>query len=234
LPVDDFEPIEQGSRYVFGETDSFYGVWDKQAGTELVEQYPLTDEGFEQASARFDELKGKNRVERGTLLYALLIVMVLGAISMVLGAVLETIVADFFEVDFLLGSRFAYALSLIGYNLTIGGLALLVGLTLIRRETRLRAASVAASTEPPSGPTTGSSVMWGVLLVALGVWIASSITTQLLFRMDFGSGEVPGTAERVAATVESLAFRVWVGALAIWWGRRLLLLGTGDARQAAQ
>lgn len=234
--MDDFEPIEQGRRYVFGETDSFYGVWDRQAGTGLLEQFPLTDEGFERAAARLDSLKRRDRRDRGVLLYALWWVIVGGAVAMVFGGVLE-LLQHGLGSDFLLGSVLSFTIGNLGYNVAIGGLVLLVALTLIRRETRRRAVPANGSAEPiEAGPATGSSssFLWWTLVIALGVWVLSAIATQLFFPLDFGFGDMPSMASRVGGTVESLAFRVWVAALAIWWARRLLSQNTAEDREAAE
>jgi hypothetical protein len=221
VPVQDFQPIEQRGRFAFGETDTFYGVWDRRAGTVLVEQFPLTDEGFERASALFDQLKRRDRSERGVLLYVLWSVMVLGALTMIAGSAME-LVGHVFGVEAFLGTLLPYSLSTLGYTVTLGGLALLAGLTLVRRETRRRLATspAAIDTADPSQKER-PGILWWVLVVSLGVWVGSSIATQFVFPQEF-TGRAPRTATLISMTVESFAFRVWVATLAIWWGRRLL------------
>lgn len=230
--MDDFDLIEQSSRYVFGETDSFYGVWDRQAGTELLERFSLTDEGFERASQRYDELRRRDRSDRGGLLYVLWWVMVVGALAMVAGSAME-FAGHVFGVEAFLVNLLPYALGTLSYTVTLGGLALLIGLALVGRETRTRLASSPEAIETATASGEGrSGILWWVLIVSLGVWVASSIATQLIFPQEF-SGRAPSTATLVSMTVESFAFRVWVAALAIWWGRRLLARDQVQADQAA-
>lgn len=235
MPVNDFDPIEQSPRYILGETHSSYGVWDKRGGTELVEEFPLTDQGFERALDRYSDLKRWHRAERGFLLYALWLVILLGVLMSVVGGVLE-ILAFAFEFESLVATNLVFTFSSIAYNVMIGGLALLGGLTLIRRETRRRADPTSEVPElmaPEPLTVSASSFIWWILVIALGVWILSSIATQFLYPLQFDFGDRPGNASRMAMTVESLAFRVWVGALAIIWARWLLAPRmTGQAEAA--
>ncbi|MGH2711735.1 MAG: hypothetical protein ACRDH9_11090, partial [Actinomycetota bacterium] len=128
-------------------------------------------------------------------------------------------------VELFLASTLPYALTLIGYNVALGGLVLLVGLTLIRREVRRRGEMLATSLITG----TVARALWRAMLVGLAVWIVSAIGTQI-FPFDPFEQE-PSTASRVVTAVESLSFRVWVAALAIWWGRRLLRRQPPEAQQ---
>lgn len=215
----DFESIERSSRYVFGETESYYGVWDKRGGTELLERFPLTDEGFEQATARFDKLKRRDRRERGVFLYVLWFVMLAGALAWIMGGLLQAWV--FFDP----GSFFALAqaLSTIGYTVAIGSLVLLGGLILIRRETGRRVAWPKGSAEPGSRLSGWDNLARGILLVTLAVWVVSAAVTRVFFPQPYIFDEPPETGFIVATAVESLAFRIWVAALvilAVTWLRR--------------
>ena len=230
--MDEFDPIEQGRRYVLGETPTHYGVWDKQAGTELIEEFPLTDEGFELAAERFNELKRHERTARGSLLYLLWFAILIGVLTMVAGGVME-LLGQVFAVELFLTGPLAFSLYNIGNSVALGGLALLLGLTLIRREVRRRAApDEALVPETDSGTT--RSILWWIMLAALGIWVLSTIASELLFPADFGfGGRIPSRASRISMTVESLAFRIWVGLLAIWWGRRLLSRGERGKAEVA-
>jgi hypothetical protein len=216
--VDDIAPIEESKRYVFGETDSFYGVWDRQAGMQLVGQFPLTDQGFERAADRYTELKRRDRAGRGLLLSALWWVILLGVSMMVVGGVLEMLGLAF-DFEFLVVTNFAFSLSSIGYNVTIGGLALLIGRSVIRREVRTQE-------NEASRPllTAGVGILWWAMIGGIVIWLLSTVATHVVFQYRgppfIGAG--PDTGAVVAATIEALAFRVWVGALAIIWARWLL------------
>ena len=234
VPVADFDPIERSRRYVLGETNTFYGVWDTQAGPELVEQFPLTDEGFEQAVDRYHEMKRRDRTERGAWSSALWLLILVGVLIMVVGGVME-ILAFGSELESLAATNLAFIISTMGFNVMLGGLALLVGLVLIRREA-LRDRGVSGAQPIDAHLATGTSwpfLAW-VLVIAAAVWVLSAVATQFLFPPELGFGDGPGTASRMASTVESLAFRVWVAALAVIWARQLLSsrMGGGKAEAA--
>jgi hypothetical protein len=239
LPVPDFDPIKQTSRFVLGETESAYGVWDKRAGTELVEDFPLTDEGFEQAAARFDELKRRDRSERGIYLYVLWAMMLAGAALGLVAGILEGIGAVFPDV---LGPNLftiSFAVGSLGYRMAVGGLALLAGLALLRR-LRLRSVEPSDAGEQISGWSAWQGVARWILTIALAVWVAGAVVTNLVFEppfTPFGPGGVVDRAAVIAVAVESLAFRVWVTTLtllAVASMRRLLAMGSAGSSSSPE
>lgn len=233
LPVADYEPIEQSRRYVLGETDSFYGVWDAQTAPDLIEQFPLTEEGFDRAAARYHELKRRDRWERGVMFHALWFVMLAGAIAWIVGGALQAlmITSVFFEPGSEGWFGLSELLSSVGYAATIGGLVLLAGLALIRRESHSRSDS---SGEPPSlmaGVPRWEAVLSWVLFVSLGLWVAFVIRLFFPEPSFFDVPPIDGPPRDgfvVSRTIESLAFRVWVASLVVLgvsWTRRLVSSG---------
>ena len=83
----EIEVIDATRHHVLGVRSDYYGIWDKRATGEPLRRFPLTDEGFEQAEARFDELKrgGRSRITSsilmGVMVTALLGWVVGGAIT---------------------------------------------------------------------------------------------------------------------------------------------------------
>ena len=226
----DFDPIEQSRRYVLGETDSFYGVWDAQGAAGLIEQFPLTEEGFDRAAARFHELQRRDRWERGVLFHSLWFVMLAGAVAWIVGGVLQALMSTsaFLEPGSHVWFGLSEVLSSFGYTASVGGLVLLVGLILIRGESRSRSGS---SGEPPSSEAAvprWELMLSRILFVALGLWVASVIVTRLIFpEPSFFEippfDRPPRTGFLISRMLESLAFRVWVAALVflgVAWSRR--------------
>jgi hypothetical protein len=51
-----FRTIQTGRRYVLGEGEDFYGVWDQGSPGRPVESFALTDAGLQEATRRFAQL----------------------------------------------------------------------------------------------------------------------------------------------------------------------------------
>lgn len=51
-----FRAIQTGRRYVLGEGDDFYGVWDQGSLGRPVESFALTHGGLKEATKRFEQL----------------------------------------------------------------------------------------------------------------------------------------------------------------------------------
>lgn len=52
--------LQSGRRYVLGETQDFYGIWDEESPGKPVESFALTDEGLQDATRRFAQLSQKD------------------------------------------------------------------------------------------------------------------------------------------------------------------------------
>ena len=235
LPVPDFVPILKSRRYVFGETDSFYGVWDRRAEAQPLEEFPLTPEGFELAEARFHGLKRRDRHETGVLHRASWGVLLGGlVVSFATGLTglwhlfvdSTPATAKFFQ--------FSYALGALGQRMAFGGLMALAGLTLVQRQALAREEASEPPRQDAELPGWEYVARWA-MIAALSIWIASTFVTHLLYRppaLTFTFDPPPETAVIVAYTVESFAFRIWVAAfmlLLVAWGRSLLLRRDGNA-----
>lgn len=231
----DFDPIEQTSRYVFGETDSFYGVWDKQAATELLERFPLTEEGFEQASQRYDELKRRDRHERGIWISIVWGLMVAGFIISIVTGVLDGIyylLDDPGSFPFELSAAFGS----LGFRLAVGGLSLLAGIELVRR--LRRPTDDVAADMTPATPLSWERAAVLIFFLAIAVWVASALALVVFperFFLGPDTFRVPrGRIGVTLASIESVAFRIWVAmfaVLALVWARRWSSRSTAGANQ---
>ena len=220
----DYEPIEQTRRYVLGETDSFYGVWDAQAGSEPLEEFPLTQEGFEGAEARFRELKRADRRERGVLTKALWIAMFVGAVAWILSGLVIVLLGVVIDIDTPIISNVAFWLDALGFRLFVSSLALILGWVLLRRRSP-HIAMIGSGEQQVAGVRLRrwEGSLEKVLIVALAVWILTSIWTNLFFRPPFAFDSTQDPAWRVASTIDSVALRTWVASvvlLAISWAQR--------------
>jgi hypothetical protein len=219
--------IEESRRYVFGEDERSYGIWDKSGGDEPLERFPVTDEGFDAGFTRFLELTGMERRMRAQVPRALLVVVLAGAaLWLAAGVTVAVFAGGLAEPEEGLQTIFgvSHVVDALGYRLAIGALFLLAALALLRRERRTRPVGDAAeeSVLPVAGASTASPGLWEdvlrwSVLVGMAVWIVSAVGTGLLFPLRgglFGLG-TPGTAFLVAQLVEILAFRLWVVALVL-------------------
>lgn len=210
-----YEVIEAGHRYVLGETPESYGIWDRQAGNELVERFPLTEEGIDRALDRFAELKWRDRRERWNLPRVVRITTVTGALLWLVAGTAVTLIFSFGSSSVGL-ARLVYGLDALGFRLTIGSLVVLGVLVLLRRlqPTEAREASLASFLRSDGSGRQPELVLRGILVVGLGVWIVSAIATEALFRFDRTLfTDTPNDAAIASQLVSTLAFRAWVAAL---------------------
>jgi hypothetical protein len=210
-----YEVIEAGHRYVLGETPESYGIWDRQAGNELVERFPLTEEGIDLALDRFAELKWKDRGERWNLPRVVRIATLSGALIWLIAGTGVTLIFSFGSTSIGI-ARILYALDAFGFRLAIGSLVVLAVLVLLRRlqPTEARGASLASFLRSEGPGRQPEVVLRGVLVVGLAVWIVSSIATEALFRFD--RPLFAGTSNNAAIAsqlVSTMAFRTWVASL---------------------
>jgi hypothetical protein len=152
------ELIVTSRRYVLGEVPDGYGIWDSLAGNELVERFPLTEDGLDIAMERFDELKRRDRRDRWNPYRMALIATVAGASLWLLAGTLATVV---FTRE--VGAGIEELLSLLdvlGYRLAVGSplvLAVLLccGVSPARRTACLRP-RVSSRSHPAEAGTASS------------------------------------------------------------------------------
>jgi hypothetical protein len=48
--------MQAGRRYVLGQGEDFYGIWDRESPGRPAETFPLTDAGLQEATRRFAQL----------------------------------------------------------------------------------------------------------------------------------------------------------------------------------
>jgi hypothetical protein len=240
--MDEPEIVSSSPRYVLAIGQDSYLLLDRRAMEEPVATFPLTDEGFEAAEERFAELKRLDRRERLIPKGAWLGVLI-GVALWVLGGLAFVILGGPFpiEVDPTIAG-IAYVLDSVGFRTATGGLILLASILLLRWEGRQAAdgtvvqrAEPAAQAEPPESQNVWDAVSSWALGIGLVLWILLAAATGAL--SPFGPGYLPLPNEPsrlsiVIAVVESLAFRIWVGAsifkLVRW--SRLPLRKTGTRR----
>lgn len=226
-----YDPVIRGRRYVLGETDDFFGIWERGATGEPIDRFPLTAEGFEEAKARLKELRREARGggPRRDLSRPLLVALAIGVAAWVLGGILTSLSlfgpigrsAFWNEIGFVAGAA--------GFPLTIGSLALLIGVGMARLVRREPGATVVAPGWP--GGRLASTLAW---LVAGGlvVWIVASVAARLLEPVggilsttEYGGifdEDTPATGYRVSQAVAAIASYVWVAAavgFALLWIR---------------
>jgi hypothetical protein len=211
---------------VLGEAPDGYGIWDSLAGNELVERFPLTEEGIDRALERFDELKRRDRRERWNLFRVAWIATVAGAVVWLLAGTLATLFFTFGTGQpgpWIAGVLFG--LDALGYRLAVGSLVVLTVLLLLQRVpgTRSHLPSVAGSLEEPQSRGWDLVLRTG-LVAGLAVWTFSAIATEALFRVVLGPN--PSRAAIASQLASTLAFRTWVAALVLLVIRRLRLRRT--------
>jgi hypothetical protein len=221
--VPDFDPIVKSRRYILGETEEYYGIWDKRGGDEPLEGSPLSTEGFDAAEHRFRELLRADRADRGSLPSILWPAVVIGALLWVLAGVIATAFGVIAALSpesaqgFFTGAQVAGVADTLGFRLAVGAFFILTGLVFVRWERRTRP----SSDDDPNPPATGGfrpiSVLSWIMGSGLGLWILSAIATKILEPQlfgppPFGAGGPP-TALIVAEVVEAVSLRAWVAAL---------------------
>ncbi|MGH2725054.1 MAG: hypothetical protein ACRDI0_12520 [Actinomycetota bacterium] len=224
--------IEESRRYILGEDERSYGIWDKRGGDEPLERFPVTDEGFDAAFTRYLELSGMERRIRGQLPTTLAVVVAVGAIAWLVAGVLGVAVGAgllILDGESEWSANLTSLLDVVGFRLAIGGVLLLTALLLIRWERRTRRAKDVAddSLLSVTKGSSGSIDRWDralrwALLIGMGVWILSATVRESLVPHTGSSFNEPGLAFWVANGTSALSFRVWVIALVLLllrWGR---------------
>ena len=212
-----YDPIDQSRRYVLGQPSGEdwegYGIWDRRAGNSLVERFPPTEEGVEQALQRFEELKWEDRRERWNLPRLARICAVAGAAIWIVGGVVGTVLLSFVTgPDTSWIAPVLFGLDALGFRLAIGSLVVLGVLLLLRWTQGTEEVLASPPALRATGPNPALDLALRVVVVAgLVVWIASSVGTEALFRLEFGPfGESPRPSAVVAQLVSTMAFRTWV------------------------
>lgn len=90
-----YEVLGTSRRYVLGEIPEGYGIWDSLAGNQLVERFPLTEDGLDLAMERFDELKGRDRREGWNLFRVVWIATVTGVVLWLVAGTLAAVLFGF-------------------------------------------------------------------------------------------------------------------------------------------
>lgn len=236
-----YDVIESHGRYVLGETENAYGIWDRSAVTGPIERFPVTEEGFERAWERFGELKRLDRRERGVLTRVLWASSLVGVVLWLLAGTLGALIAITRTLtDELLLDQVVFVVDALGFRLALGSLLVLAVMKLVGWQRRPSSPSSApsGSEASPASPEVGRSARFlgWALTFGLIVWIVSSVATEWLFRFDIQTfGQEPSRASIAAEVTAAFAFRVWVAAfvlLAVLWGKRVLR-PRGSARLAA-
>jgi hypothetical protein len=220
--VPEFEVIAERGRFVLGEEEDSYGIWDlDNPDDEPIERFPRTDEGFEAAWERTRSLWRTSIDLWGR---RLAVAAVAGVILWLIGGVLTAVA---FAIPLHDGSDLVFRIAQIadtaGYRFAVGALLVLGTLAILRRRSPERGGSAAAPAELPDGI---DRAMWGVLVSGLVLWIAASAIAST-YESSFGVGLVdfpdpPTTLQRVASGVQIVAYNLWLGS-AVIIGLRLLL-----------
>jgi len=217
-----FEVIERSRRYILGEGEESYGIWDRRGRDEPLERFPFTAEGFDAAQARFAELKRLDRRARDVASKVIAVVALVGVVSWVLAVFLTGSLATFIlgGAAYDTAGEVALAAETVAFRLALGGLIALGVLAALRWRESAGPAPAAETAE--RGRLDRALVVLAVVAVTL--WALSALATRMLephgVPLPFRRQRTPGTAYLVAFFVESLAFRVWVAAVVIFGLRR--------------
>ena len=244
----EFEIVQRGRRYLLVAGDDFYGVWDLEREAEdAIERFPGTDEGLDQAEARFFELRRLDRIRRWVSLRVLGIVFAVSAALWIVGGI-ALAVSYIGEPPFGLFQA-AVIVNEVGFHLGVGALAVLAAVVLVRMARRMEG----TGTQQRSGRPDGLSPAWqGVLgtvilgagVLGLAVWVVSAIVSLFLpaggvlpLRGDstfaaFADGR-PSRALQIVETAGAVGYRVWISAfvlLLIGWGRAVAARKDADSK----
>jgi hypothetical protein len=232
----ELDTVYSTPRYMLAIGPDSYLLLDRQAMEQPMASFPLTDEGFDAAEARFAELKRLERRERGMVPRTVAIGVFIGVALWILGGLGVAILGSLtFGIDadqsFL---QLVYLVDAFGFRIAIGGLITLGVILLLRWERKsppstTRQDGRAPSAEAPEPRNAWDTVSTGTLVTGLVLWILLAIATQALFPFQgefFTFGEEPPGPSRLtvmAQLAESLAFRIWVAAFIfklVRWSRR--------------
>lgn len=214
-----YQVIEVGHRYALGETPEGYEIRDRLAGDSLVERFSLTEEGIDDALARFDELKWEDRRKRWNLPRVARITTVSGALAWLISGTFLTLLYSFGAgPDSLWIARALSTFDAFGYRLAVGSLVALAVLVLLRwlHPGETRAASVGSWLGADSPRSHLEMALRGALVVGLAVWTVSSVATEALFRLELNPFTGDASNAAVASEfVSTMAFRTWVASLVL-------------------
>lgn len=220
----EFEPILKSRRYVLGESEEYYGIWDRREGRGPFERFPLTEEGFDAAEARFHELTRRRRRDPDRYRMVLLGIVVGGAALWVAAGIFTAVG---YELAFLgvqaeaLLFRVMYVLDAVGYRLALGAVLVLAALFVVSRG---RSAGERSGDEGASERDWDRVLLW-VVLAGLAVWILSAVGTRTVeptVPPGFVGGPRANRTYVAATLVEAIAFRVWVAAAVLLAVSRLV------------
>jgi hypothetical protein len=215
-----FEVIERSRRYILGEGEESYGIWDRRGRDEPLERFPFTEEGFDAAQARFAELRRLDRRSRDVAAKVIAGATWTGLVLWIVSG-LFTIIGPFAVSVFLTGPV-ADAVSVadvIAYRIALGGVLALAALVLLRRLEGGRGVSERGG--EISSWDRGLAIVAGV---GLAVWILSGLVIRIIQpagpELSFVPLTRPSGVFIAVSVVEALAFRVWVAAVVIFSVRR--------------
>jgi hypothetical protein len=126
-----FETFDANARFVVVHDDEGYGIWrlDELVEGDPIERFPDTDEGYEEAAARWKALTKQDRRQRNLWLSWLKWVVLISAVAWALSGVLSGLL--FFQVGSAFDRRgffqelfkWAQVVNSAAHPLTLGGFA---------------------------------------------------------------------------------------------------------------
>ena len=205
MDPEDYRPILVSDRYVLGETDEGFGIWDVTGGPSPIDTFDPSDEGFERAEQRYDELRRaaiRARAVPGVLLW-----------TAILGALAWTITGA------------VYGWSSFGWQpspdllMRIDAVAfrLLVGAVLVLAAVRLGRGLRGRTDPAPVDRPRGDAAVRSLLLAGLAVWVATAISHATYQPVPIGpdAQQGPSDLDMFLLVAGAVAYRVWVAAATI-------------------
>lgn len=203
------DPILRNRHFALSEHGEGYGIWRREGG-EPVEVFP-DPEAFDDAADRFRRLTRGARLEalRGSAGARLRWIFAAGIVLWIVGGLLVTLgaIVGYSEAGYVTG----WILDSLGFRVTVGAFLGILIVRFLGPSGAIVAGAPARWLRRPSG----RALAWGGG-VALAVWIPMAVVTQLLLRYEH-LGMAPRQGAIVASAIESLAFRVWLGAALVLW-----------------
>ena len=207
MDPEDYRPILVSHRYVLGETDEGFGIWDVTGGPSPVDIFDSSDEGFARAEQRYDELRRaaiRARAIPGVLLW-----------TAILGAVAWTVTGAVYGWSVSLGWHpspdILMGVDAVAFRLLVSAVLVLAAVRLGR--------GLRGRADPTLGDRPrGEAVLRFLLLAGLAVWVATAIshaTYQPVVIGSDGQQQGPSELDVLLEIVGAVAFRVWVTAGAI-------------------
>ena len=225
----EYDPIVTSRRYVLAEDERGYGIWERDRA-EPLERFPATDEGFEAAEHLLRRLRGARRWG-GEVVPRILVFAIFGATILWILTILAQLGMALWEPEGERAMRLYQAvlyLDTFAFRLAVGAVVSLAGLLLARRlgafEDPLESRDDVRATPRPVGESIGRAVLLG----GLATWVVAGTVGNALeprepFQL-FGR-EPPSEVALLAATISSIALRIWVTALVVLAVRWIARLG---------